>query len=274
MPLKLVRRKGSPYWYVRGTIRGERVTCSTGTANKDDAEIFKADYESAFLRGNPTGDGDVTFAYAASAYSSWRNPKEPDITNITRLVAVLGEKLVQSITQDDLVQAANVIKFGRHPATKNRAVIRPASAILHYAANNKWCDWLRIKTFREPAPKTRFVTEAHEQWLLEAVTGDENKRLMLLWIFRQGDRISDIVRVRHEDCDLSAMTVRRYISKTDTTVTLPLDDEICSILEKRGKTDGPIFPRRTRWGVNRWLKKHCNGLGLDLTPHMGRHTVG
>ncbi len=41
MPLKLVKRPKSPYWIMRGTVRGVRVEESTGTPDKRAAEEIK-----------------------------------------------------------------------------------------------------------------------------------------------------------------------------------------------------------------------------------------
>lgn len=277
MPLKLIPpgKRGSRFYYARGTINGERFTASLNTTDKAKAEKRKAELELRLI--NDDGGDDVTFAYAAEAYSAWRNPKHPDATNIPRLVAVLGNKLVREITQHDLVRAADIIAPNKAPATRNRAVIRPAASILHYAATNKWCDWLRVKTFREPTPKTRFVTDTHEEWLLQAVENEPQKRLLLLWLFRQGDRISDTLRTKFEDCDLSERTILRHISKTDRTVTLPLDDEICAMLAAMnpdGERKGRIFRWQTHHGADRWIKRLCDRLGIIFTPHMARHTLG
>ena len=58
---------------------------------------------------------------------------------------------------------------GRKPETKNRSVIKPAAAILHYAARNKWCEWLRIERFAEAAPVTRAATADQARLLLAAL---------------------------------------------------------------------------------------------------------
>ena len=294
MSLELVRRPNTKYWYARGTINGERVTVSLRTADKDEAEKRKSEVEHS-LRSETPGGGLVTFAYAAQAYATFRQPSNMDGTNIARLVALFGKKLVSEVTHADLVRAANIIKPEGKAATKNRHVMIPGAAILHYAANNGWREWIRIKKFKEPEPKTRYVTAAHEAWLLEAAKIEDeqealkeaksrkrkkpapkDKALLLLWLFRQGDRISDTLRTRYEDCDLVERTVRRHISKTDTTIILPLDDEICAILrvmQEQGKT-GRIFHWKYRWGVEKWIRQLCSELEIEFTPHRARHTVG
>ena len=45
MPLKLVKRHGSPFWYLRGTVRGVDVDESTKVADREQAEAFEAKRE-------------------------------------------------------------------------------------------------------------------------------------------------------------------------------------------------------------------------------------
>ena len=49
MSLKLTRRPKSPYWIMRGTIRGIRVEESTGTTNKKAGEEIRAKREAEIL---------------------------------------------------------------------------------------------------------------------------------------------------------------------------------------------------------------------------------
>jgi integrase len=219
----------------------------------------------------------VTFVQAADAYIAWRNPQGINFINVERLKRLFDNRLVRDIAQADIVNAANAVLSGRHPATKNRHIVRPAAAILHYAACNGWRDWLRIKKFKEPEPKTRYVTTAHEEWLLMATENHPDRHLLILWLFRQGDRISDALATRYEDCDLTERVLVRHINKTDRTVVLPLDDEICDALvlrQKSGTSLELIFPWRTRWGVRRWLLPLTRRLEIEFTPHRARHTLG
>ena len=49
MPLKIVRRPKSPYWIIRGTLRGIRLEESTGTDDKKAAEEIRAKREAEIL---------------------------------------------------------------------------------------------------------------------------------------------------------------------------------------------------------------------------------
>jgi hypothetical protein len=69
MPLRLVRRSKTPYWVVRGTVRGIRIEESAGTDNKKIAEEIRAKREAEILAEAVYGRrATATFAQAALSY--------------------------------------------------------------------------------------------------------------------------------------------------------------------------------------------------------------
>ena len=66
MSLRLVHRPKSPYWIMRGTIRGIRLEESTGTDDKKIAEEIRAKREAELLAESIYGRrATATFAQAA-----------------------------------------------------------------------------------------------------------------------------------------------------------------------------------------------------------------
>lgn len=59
--------------------------------------------------------------------------------------------------------------------------------------NNRWCPWLRVQAFKQPKPKTRAASRGVASALLGAGPAGP-KRLLLMWLFRIGTRISDTLR--------------------------------------------------------------------------------
>jgi hypothetical protein len=74
---------------------------------------------------------------------------------IGRLCAVIGDRLLVDIRQRDLVDAANILYPRCLESSKNRQVFTPAAAILHYAAKNDLCPWIRIEKLKERKPEPR-----------------------------------------------------------------------------------------------------------------------
>jgi integrase len=298
MPFQLYApgtRKGNKCYIARvyiadGSAGGRRVEASTGTTNNAAARRYAKDIERRLLAEEAPRPGDkVSFAEAARLYAAarsleldnpkaypWNDRRRGEVAAIARLVAVLGKRPIGEMTHADLVKAANELYGGRAAATKNREALRPAAAILHYAAYNGLCAWLKVKLFDEPGGKTRAVSVEIAGTLVAAAPAGP-KRLLLVWLFRQGTRISDTLAVSWEDnLDLRRQTVRLRIGKADEWAEFALHPELLELLAAipEAARRGRLFPWRTKSGVYRWLKPLAKGLGVGFTPHMARHSVG
>lgn len=279
MPLKLIppgRRRGNPFYLVRGSVGGREFEVSTKTTNEAAARKFSRDFAKALAENRLPGPGEtLTFMRAVDLYIDYRDPSKADRARLAKLAVVIGRKMVADIRQVDLVEAANLIAANKAPATKNREVMRPAAAVLHYAERNGFCKWLRVALFREARPKTRAVSIDTAARLVEAAP-DGPRRLFLLWSFRQGTRISDTLRVEWAAIDLPRQVVRLRIGKTDRWTEAPLHPEIFEALaaipadERRGR----LFPWGQKTGVYAWLRPMTRALGIEFTPHMARHSLG
>jgi len=297
MPLRLIppgTRKGNPFYLVRGSVAGRSFEISAKTRDKAAARQFAKDLERELAQRRVPRPGEaVTFAAAADLYLAWRDPAKPDRQRIARLKVTLGKQLVADIRQADLVAAADLLQPEKAAATRNREVLRPAAAILHYASENGFCDWLRAKLFKEPAPATRAVSVETATELIGAAEGrigyiDRRgkrryvalgavHRLLLLWLFHHGTRISQTLAVRWADIDLPAQTFRLYDKKTQAWQTFPLHPEVFEELAAiaiEART-GRLWPWTQKTGVYRWLRPLTRErLGVHFTPHMGRHSRG
>lgn len=282
MPLELLSpaKTGRKFWYLRGTHCGKRHFFSTKRTKDPTKENknFIRDAEKEIERGQH-GLGRMTFATAAQRYIEFKNPKKHNRDWVERICQHIGHAYVDEIVQFDLVKVANDI-YGHtvSPATKNRTVLTPGGAVLHYAAKQKWCKWVRVEKFTESAAKTRYVGgdvegALHKGLRMKGTRWKANKRLLIMWLFRQGDRISDALRVKFEDCDLERMTVYRLVSKNNTFQEFPLDETIARYL-RRKKGEGYIFKWQDQHSANRWISRLCKRLDINFTPHMARHTVG
>jgi hypothetical protein len=69
MPLKIIRRHGSPNWYLRGTVRGISVDESAGTDDRPTAEALRIKREAELLHRSVHGRrATATFLEAAVSY--------------------------------------------------------------------------------------------------------------------------------------------------------------------------------------------------------------
>jgi len=302
MPFKLYApgtRKGNPHWLAIISVGGRRHERALRTTSKREAQQVAALIEAkmaaeAAAGGRPARGDIVTFRTAARLYADFRgldlaDPRanrshyRTEAKAINRLVEFIGNEPVGQIGHPDLVAAANKLLPAAAAATRNRWVIKPGAAILHYAAEQKFCGWERIKKFKERRPKPRPVSRDVAAALVAAAPPGP-RRLLLVWLFRHGTRITDTLQLRWGDdnlpdtvgqIDLARQRVTMWISKIDEPSEKVLHPEIVEMLAAIPEAErvGPLFPWRTRSGVYRWLRPLAQKLGIRFSPHMGRHSV-
>jgi integrase len=128
MPLKLIppRQGKSPNWTIRGTYLGRSVNRSTKTRKRAVAvKVLKA-IERDIESGRFSQPGEPTFAHAALAYMKAGGER----TYIGKLLEHFGDEPVSRIDQSAIDAAAAILFPRAGPATRNRCVYTPISAVL------------------------------------------------------------------------------------------------------------------------------------------------
>jgi integrase len=285
MPLRLVapgKRKGNKFWLVRGSIDGRDYEVSTKARDKAAAERFKKELERELIaRRRPRPGEAMTFATAAGLYAEFRGidlalQRERDAQRIQRLNVVLGKKMISDIRQADLVDAANILCPNLAPQTKNREVMRIGAAVLHYAAENDYCEWRRFRLFKEPQPQTRAVSIELASDLVSAAP-EGTRRLLLLWLFHHGTRISQTLSITWETgISLRERVFRLYDKKGNRWREFPLHPELLEELSAIPEESraGRLWPWRSRFSVYKWLRPLVQDMEISFTPHMARHSRG
>jgi integrase len=281
--LKLIppgRRKDNRFYIARGTIDGQPVEFSTRETDKGRAEAAAARLLPTFLNRRVTAEPQEvkTFRQAAEAYTAWRTPGWDEIRRINRLIADLGDRDIRTMTSSDLIGAAGRICPDHKASSRNRLVITPASAILHYAAEQGWCPWVRCRRFKEAKPETRAIRADAARKLVRSAKGIE--RAFLIFLFGQGMRVSDAIAVSWERINLRDGLIQVKIAKTDQWRWKAMDPDaraaLASLPLPKGerKRSGPVFPWKNRWAVYRALAAAVEASGIAFTPHMARHSLG
>jgi hypothetical protein len=279
MALKLIppgKRKDNPFYLVRGRLLGEDYEVSTETTDPLAAARFKNVFERSILEGRVPGPGeDVGFHKAAELYAAARDLSKQDEQRIARLKTAIADKACRLVIQADIDGAATTLYPGAPPETRNRNVHTPAASILHYAAENQWCPWLRVKRPKMRRPETRAAAPAVAPLLLANTAGKEH--LLVLWLFKHGSRITMALQTDCARIDLHARTYELYVSKNKTWKTFPIDDEVWDLLANDSDVQrgtGRLFPWKSRDRVYEWLRPLAARLGVKFTPHMARHRLG
>lgn len=130
MPLKLVppRPGRTPYYHIRGTYLGQYVERSTRTERRAVAQRILAEIQRQIERGALAAPGP-SFAAAALAYMRQGGERRP----LRKLLYYFGEAPLAEIDQAAVEAAAEALFPAAAPATRNREVFTPVSAVLKHA---------------------------------------------------------------------------------------------------------------------------------------------
>jgi integrase len=299
MPLRLIepgKRHGSPYYYLRGSVRGIRVDESTGVADKKRAEEIRIKREGQLLTQSIHGDPAVrTFADAVASYLE----SGGEGAHLSPIVEHFGGKtLLAAIGQAEIESAAKKLFPRVSAATINRKVYTPISAVLHHAARKGWCAKPVIaRPDGHDKARVRWVTRDEAERLIAAAA--PHLRPLVVFLFSTGARLSEALYLEWDDVDLS----RAHVSfkptdargiKTDEARGVPIPARaVAELANLPWDREGFVFRRpagKIRKAGRVWLpyesrdgegggqvKTAWNGMlkraGIsDFTPHDCRHT--
>jgi integrase len=305
MPLTLVppRQGYSPFWRIRGTVRGIPVNESTKTSNKALAEALRIKREAACLEESVLGPRvSRTFYAAAVEYIEAVEPgrsqrdailgaERADGSLSPALVSDFGDMLCARIDQAAVDRVIKKRFAGRSPATVQRSLLTPLKAVLNYAARKRWCD---APSFERPKGqasrgRTRWLDEAEADRLLTSASPHLYR--LVLFLLLSGARIGEALALEWDDVDLAGgwcvlrntkRGKRGHIAGEDRGV--PLHRQLVVMLANapRKKGEARVFlsslgePYAERLGgghIKTAWRLTCQRAGIaDLRVHDLRHT--
>lgn len=277
-------------WYIRGRDASGRFEYSTGQRTRKRAEEFAEVFLAERARRRVPGRGEtVAFDVASSFYKAAKpHLSKVDIRLVDALARHIGGVDCRRVVHATLVEAANALRPSGSNATKNRKVIGPGAAVLHYAAQQEWCEERRFSKFAVSKKSTREAATDDTMRLLMANVetpprrkargrkADHQvayKRILLATLYELGLRIMDTLRIEWANIDLINGRVRVRISKTDDWASLELSRTLVAMLANAPRKGGRLFPWSTTRGVYAWLKPLRERLRVTYTPHMSRHAL-
>ena len=294
MSLKPVRRKGSPYWYVRGSVCGRPVYKSTKIPlrRKPDAKKHCERIEAEIIKDH-VSDARQGAALCEVAKLYQDGLSRFDRGLVERLSAHFGTTDVGDIDQARIDHAARVLYPRSSPESLNRTVYTPMSALMRYAARLGLCRWDGLTRPRQKKPpRDRWITTEEAGRLLLAA--EPRLRKLIIFLLYTGARLGEALRLEWRDVDLARRHVSLYMPKTRRRRAVALNETVFEALanmqnratpalearQSRGavplaprQSEGFVFPWRTRGAVYKHWHPACAKAGLaDLTPHDLRHT--
>ncbi len=300
--LRVVRREGHAALYVRGTVRGTRIFESTGTADPELAEEFRATreaklYRSAVHETRP----EVTFAAAVVSYLQARETSETTKINVGKLLKYFGPTITcDKIGQAEADKAGQAIcRRGTKPQSIHRQVMTPLKAILQHAARRGWCTQPVFEVAKPGGRRTDWIRPAEAEAMVAAAT--DRFRPLLTFLLCTGARVNEAVGLDWADVDLQhgRAVLRATKNGDDRILDLPPRAMIALAnipLPKAARGQPKITTRSGAVFLNRFGQPYrrtndtargaeggqikrafaaaVSGAGIErhLTPHHCRHT--
>lgn len=284
MPLRLTRRTAGGNYYLRGAVAGQRIYESTGTSKRGAAEAIRIRRERDLLDRHVYGKAaTLTFGEAALAYMDAGGEArflEPILTHAG------PDTLLHEIDNAWLSAAAEALYPGAAPATVNRQLIGPVSAIVNMAADEGLAEPRRFRRRREGAGRTRWLTPEEAEALLAAAAAVQPHLLPALGLMLGGGARSG---------EVIGLTVERYYPATGEAWLAETKNGDARMIRLPGRAQelvlarplpeagaicrtprGRAYIRRSNGGGQLsgafTAARSKAGLGPDVTPHVLRHT--
>ena len=278
MPLKLVKRHKSPSWYIRGTVRGVSVDESTGIANREQAEAFRAKREWAIINRQIGGDRAVaSFLEAAVSYMEGGGERR----FVKPLIDHFKATPLSQIGQAELEACARRLYPGCTPGTVNRQVFTPVSAIMAHAAKRKLCDKPAFDRPKQPRGRVRWITVEEADRLIDCCA--PHLAPLVTFMLFTGARVSEALYLDWRDVDLSRAHVVFSDTKNGDRRGTPLHPRALAALASLPHRSGAVFRRPDKQPyapkddgggqIKTGFKAACRRAGIeDFHPHDCRHT--
>jgi integrase len=276
VPLKLVEPRAgkSPNYTIRGAYLGVSVDKTAGTPVKAKAKLVLDRIKDEIERGAFAVKGELTFSEAAEKYLDAGGSAR----FVLRLVEHFGERPARLIDSEAIDAAAKALYPTAAPATRNRQVHTPVSAVLRHAGIDK--------VIKRPKGAAG-VAKVHWLWpeqfaalAASAASVDGELRALFVLLVSTGLRISEALSIRCADVRLKESFA--FVGKTKNGEPRPvyLPPAALRAIESHPRgldRDGRLF-RWTKSGLLYVLAERAfadAGIEHGGQPfHILRHTYG
>lgn len=284
--LKLVRRHGSPFLYMRGTVRGISIDESTRVnfRNRKAAEEIKTKRQHELLEESIHGKrATVTFIQAATSYIE-AGGKQSGAYRLDHILKHFGATKLAKIGAEQVHAGAVAVFPTMQPASRRTHFYIPVSAILTHAQKMGWCEDIK---FNWPAPSdgvVRWITkdEAHRM-----IAEGKHLTPLLTFLFYTGARISEAMDLQMQDLDLDRAHVQFIDTKNGTSRGVPLHTIVVEAMHRYfavyrhnggdvfRREDGQEYKHKAKASdrIKTVFKRACKRAGItNFRIHDTRHT--
>jgi integrase len=286
MPIRIYRRKGSPYYQIDVTVDGQRIRASAQTADRGLAREKAATVEAELFRSAWHGErrGTRSFAQAVISYLKAAPRSANQQARIKRLLSTVGDVQLRKIDQQLAIDLKDMmLDPDAAPGTYTRAIVMPLRAILHHAHRLGWCDPPHIVAPPENKGRTLFFLPDEVERLISAAA--PHLRQLLIFLVGTGARMAEAIELEWRDVDLMGARAIFWRTKGGSRRVAQLPPRVVAALANLGHRAGPVFlgplgrpyvDRERRYGgqiKTGWATaRERAGIDPEFTPHDLRHT--
>jgi integrase len=276
-------------YYITWTERGRSRERSTGTAEREQAEIVFAEWmQRRGRRAGPSDPASVLVTDLLNEYQEQRGPKVSAPGRIAYAVLALTDFFEGNSVADVTPQACGryVERRGRSVGTARRelGVLRAAINYAHRAG--RITRQVAVELPERPEPRDRWLTRIEVARLLKASCTPQGRLYMPLFILLgvyTGRRKEAILSLRWPQVSLQTKTINFEISGRRRTNkrrgVVPIPPRLLPHLKrawKRGSEMGYVLhiDGKRIGDIKKGFAAACQRAGLtDVTPHTLRHTA-
>lgn len=278
--LKLTRRSKGGAFYIRGTVAGQSIFESTRLHDRRAATAILQRRTAELIDNAARGGPALTFAQAALNYMETGG----EVRFLGRIIRHLGpDTLLDSISNATIGEAARALYPSASPATINRQLITPISAVVNMAADENLTPRRKFRRVKGDRIRTRWITPEEAERLLNAA--QPHIRPILLTLIGSGARVSEALTMQAPFWYPATGQIWIPDTKNGRPRMVSLPGRAADGLRSADLPEtGAIFrtPKGREYVVTgesggqiaSAFRKACNaaGLGRDVTPHTLRHT--
>lgn len=256
MPLIKFRRGDKGNWIIRGTVRGQSIYESTGTSDEEAAEAIRVQAEVRLLNESIYGKkAVVTFQEAAESFVS-SGGSDRFIFEIRKktqkpvgLAVHFRNKLLHTITQRDLDEAARKLYPGCLPETLVRQCYAPFIAVWNHAVRNQWAEprqWSRPKKAKGTAIlNKKYRSGSHPvsyDHAMAFIAGMSPAPAMVMTtLFLTGMRPIELFALQSKDVDINNRWLVVQSSKIGEKRGVPIHEYLVPLLSALKVRTGQMF---------------------------------
>lgn len=273
MPIKLVAPKPgrTPYYWIRGTYLGFYIERSTGTGDRRLAEQVRKRTERDIERGALAGPGSHGFAAAAAAYMKAGG----DRRFLAPLIRAFQHTPVGDIDQVAIANVASSLYPEATPATLNRQVYTPVSAVLKHAGIERKIKrpkgWRGRKLTTWLMPDEAFRIFAATASIAAPAATRSEFRVLLVTLCYTGMRLGDALGLTWGRVDLDGGTAHLPVTKNGEPRLVYLPAVVVDELRQHGVKPGRVFRFHASGRLRDLLKMTLAAAGVVLPRRVAFH---